>query len=276
MQPPTEQLVDKESKAEANKLETTGNETTMNLNNIVYQNIQSSPYFKSLYEFKTYHEIIDEVYNRVESLGTKVSSNNPYQGTTASSAFCLLYKLWTLRLTVKQINGLLNHPDSPYIRGLGLLYLRYVCKPVKLWDWFEPFLDDREEIVIQNGAPANSRRAEGVGVVIKGPSLAATIAEGDVRQPVMNDHRHVPVALRTGTVDVNQPVGTTAPGVRDIAIDPVETVAAVGIGMPMIVVLTDLVAQVTTGVNGLEIGIPASTTPDGPPHLKEMGQKMHA
>ncbi|RKP38641.1 PRP38 family-domain-containing protein [Dimargaris cristalligena] len=136
MQPPTEQLVDKESKAEANKLETTGNETTMNLNNIVYQNIQSSPYFKSLYEFKTYHEIIDEVYNRDPFL----------KGTTASSAFCLLYKLWTLRLTVKQINGLLNHPDSPYIRGLGLLYLRYVCKPVKLWDWFEPFLDDREEI----------------------------------------------------------------------------------------------------------------------------------
>ncbi|KAK9694694.1 PRP38 pre-mRNA processing factor 38 domain-containing protein B [Basidiobolus ranarum] len=53
----------------SNKLETWGNETTMNLNNIVFQNVQASPYFKSLYELKTYHEVIDEVYNQVDNLG---------------------------------------------------------------------------------------------------------------------------------------------------------------------------------------------------------------
>jgi pre-mRNA-splicing factor 38B len=31
-----------------NKLETWGNETTMNLNNLVYSNILTSPYFKAL------------------------------------------------------------------------------------------------------------------------------------------------------------------------------------------------------------------------------------
>lgn len=40
-------------------------------------------------------------------------------GGIVSTAFCLLYKLYTLRLTRKQVNGLLQHTDSPYIRALG-------------------------------------------------------------------------------------------------------------------------------------------------------------
>lgn len=40
-------------------------------------------------------------------------------GGIVSTAFCLLYKLYTLRLTRKQVNGLLQHSDSPYIRALG-------------------------------------------------------------------------------------------------------------------------------------------------------------
>ncbi|RIB02197.1 PRP38 family-domain-containing protein [Gigaspora rosea] len=130
---------------QSNKLETWGNEATMNLNNILYQNIQASPYFKQLYELKTYHEVIDEIYNHVESL-------EPFlKGTTASTAFCLLYKLWTLRLTVKQVTGLIEHTDSPHIRALGFLYLRYVCKPASLWEWFEGYLEDEEQVQIQGG-----------------------------------------------------------------------------------------------------------------------------
>ncbi|ORX82752.1 PRP38-domain-containing protein [Basidiobolus meristosporus CBS 931.73] len=135
----------------SNKLETWGNETTMNLNNIVFQNVQASPYFKSLYELKTYHEVIDEIYNQVDNL-------EPFlRGTTASTAFCLLFKLWTLRLTVKQVNGVITHKDSPYIRALGFLYLRYVCKPAYLWEWFEPYLEDPEEIQTTRGPrPVNT------------------------------------------------------------------------------------------------------------------------
>ncbi|CAG8799961.1 25936_t:CDS:2, partial [Gigaspora margarita] len=98
-----------------------------------------------LSELKTYHEVIDEIYNHVESL-------EPFlKGTTASTAFCLLYKLWTLRLTVKQVTGLIEHTDSPHIRALGFLYLRYVCKPANLWEWFEGYLEDEEQVQIQGG-----------------------------------------------------------------------------------------------------------------------------
>ncbi|KAJ1968736.1 hypothetical protein IWQ62_001061 [Dispira parvispora] len=127
---------------QSNRLETWGNATTMNLNNLLYQNIQTSAYFKSLYAFKTYHEVMAEAKTKVDNL-------EPFlKGHMASSAFCLLLKFWTLRLTVKQVNGLLKNPDSPYVRALGFLYLRYVCQPSQLWDWYEPFLDDPEEVTL--------------------------------------------------------------------------------------------------------------------------------
>jgi len=47
-------------------------------------------------------------------------------GGIVSSSFCLLYKLFTLKLTRKQLIGLCTHTDSPYIRGIGLMYARSV------------------------------------------------------------------------------------------------------------------------------------------------------
>ncbi|KAI8381042.1 PRP38 family-domain-containing protein [Radiomyces spectabilis] len=129
----------------SNKLETWGNETTMNLNAILYKNILASPYFKSLYEKKTFHEMVDEIYNQVYNL-------SPFlKGTMPSTAFVCLFKMWTLRLTVKQIENMIDHPDSPYIRAIGFLYLRYVCAPAQLWDWFSYYLEDDEELDLSGG-----------------------------------------------------------------------------------------------------------------------------
>lgn len=65
-------------------------------------------------------------------------------GGIVSSAYCLLYKLYTLKLTRKQLMGLITHKDSPYIRGLGFMYIRYCQDPKDMWDWYEPYLDDEE------------------------------------------------------------------------------------------------------------------------------------
>ena len=49
-----------------NALTIWGNEKTMNLNTLLLTNIQSSPYFKvNLFDLKTYHEVIDEIYYKV-------------------------------------------------------------------------------------------------------------------------------------------------------------------------------------------------------------------
>ncbi|KAI8614145.1 PRP38 family-domain-containing protein, partial [Chytriomyces sp. MP71] len=90
---------------------------------------------------KTYHEVIAEIYEHEPFL----------KGTHASTAFCLLYKLWTLKLTIKQIEGLIDNPDSPHIRAIGFLYLRYVCDPADLWSWFGDYLEDDEEVRVEGG-----------------------------------------------------------------------------------------------------------------------------
>ncbi|XP_020572314.1 pre-mRNA splicing factor SR-like 1 isoform X2 [Phalaenopsis equestris] len=79
-----------------------------------------------------------------------------------SSAFCLLYKFFTMKLTVKQMHGLLKHPDSPYIRAIGFLYLRYVADPKTLWGWCDPYIKDEEEF-----SPGSNGRMTTMGVYVR-------------------------------------------------------------------------------------------------------------
>lgn len=46
---------------------------------------------------------------------------------------------------------MLNHVDSPFIRCVGFLYLRYAADPATLWSWFEPYLYDEEPVQIRQG-----------------------------------------------------------------------------------------------------------------------------
>lgn len=72
-------------------------------------------------------------------------------GGIVSTCYCLLYKLYTLRLTRKQVNGLMAHADSPFIRALGFMYVRYTQPPSDLFDWYEEYLQDEEEIDVKAG-----------------------------------------------------------------------------------------------------------------------------
>lgn len=51
-----------------NVLPNWGNERTMNMNNMVLTNVLQSPYFKNqLFQLKTYHEVVDEIYYKVRN-----------------------------------------------------------------------------------------------------------------------------------------------------------------------------------------------------------------
>jgi len=143
------------------KLQFYGNEKTMNLNPLILANVQGSPYFKNeLFEMRTFHEVVDEIYYKVDHLEPWAAGSRKTAGRSStgmcggvrgvsaggvvSSAFCLLYKLYTLKLTKKQVLCLINHCDSPYIRGLGFMYLRFTLPPTMMYDWFEAYLDDEE------------------------------------------------------------------------------------------------------------------------------------
>merc|ERR1719473_192225 len=63
--------------------------------------------------------------------------------------FVLLFKLFTMRPSAQQIQMLLQHQDSPYIRALGFVFLRYVCPPKTIWAWYEPYINDEEELYLR-------------------------------------------------------------------------------------------------------------------------------
>lgn len=43
---------------------------------------------------------------------------------------------------------MLDHHDSPFIRCVGFLYLRYATDPARLYNWFEPYLYDEEPVQV--------------------------------------------------------------------------------------------------------------------------------
>lgn len=104
------------------EIQTCGKSIDSLLEKVLCMNILSSDYFKELYRLKTYHEVIDEIYNQVDHVEPWMTGN--CRGP--STAFCLLYKFFTMKLTVKQMHGLLKHPDSPYIRAVSRAF-SYLC-----------------------------------------------------------------------------------------------------------------------------------------------------
>lgn len=59
-------------KKQNNVLPLWGNEKTMNLNSMILTNVLSSPYFKNeLFQLKTYHEVVDEIYYKVRMEETR-------------------------------------------------------------------------------------------------------------------------------------------------------------------------------------------------------------
>lgn len=131
------------------EIQTCGKPIDSLLEKVLCMNILSSDYFKELYRLKTYHEVIDEIYNQVDHVEPWMTGN--CRGP--STAFCLLYKFFTMKLTVKQMHGLLKHPDSPYIRavrgmcltmytgilsGVKLFFVGYdvfVLESFVVWEW---------------------------------------------------------------------------------------------------------------------------------------------
>lgn len=57
-------------------------------------------------------------------------------------------------MTAHQMELTLKHVDSPYIRGIGFLYLRYTGPPDEIWKWIQPYIHDEDGIKVeQSGRP---------------------------------------------------------------------------------------------------------------------------
>ncbi|KAJ4459990.1 putative pre-mRNA splicing factor PRP38 family protein [Paratrimastix pyriformis] len=112
-------------------------------------NIRALYYFQDLQPLTTVPDFIDEIVREVRHLEAWV----PGADKNPSVSFCILLKLLTLKLSVKQVRMLLDHKNA-YVRGIGFLYLRYACPYRRLWEFFEPYLDEDVEFnPTVNGPP---------------------------------------------------------------------------------------------------------------------------
>lgn len=124
-------------------MEQHGNRSTYNIETVLRKNIVDSEYWRNTCaKLQTWEEVVDQIFYDVIHVEPWMSGN----ARGASSAFGLLYRLCQLQPSEEQVDALLTHEDSPYIRAIGFLYLRYVGDPKQLWTWLRPHVQDSEEI----------------------------------------------------------------------------------------------------------------------------------
>ncbi|KAL0021675.1 hypothetical protein WJX77_010314 [Trebouxia sp. C0004] len=124
-------------------MEQHGNRSTYNIETVLRKNIVDSEYWRNTCaKLQTWEEVVDQIFYDVIHVEPWMSGN----ARGASSAFGLLYRLFQLQPSEQQVDALLTHEDSPYIRAIGFLYLRYVGDPKQLWAWLRPYVQDSEEI----------------------------------------------------------------------------------------------------------------------------------
>lgn len=122
-----------------------GPDDSFHFNPLLLKNTIHSPYFqKSCRELNDWNAVIDQIYYEVTHVQPFSSADK-----LPSTAFCLLLRMLTLRMTDHQLELTLKHPDSPYIRAIGFLYLRYAGPPDQILHWIEPYFFDHETIKVE-------------------------------------------------------------------------------------------------------------------------------
>jgi len=130
-----------------------GPDDSFHFNPVLLEKIIKSHYFqKCCRDIIDWNKLVDEIYYNVQDLEPWAVGGQP------SNAFCLLLRLLTLRCSEKQMKLLLDHVDSPYIRGIGFLYLRYAGDPKSMWGWIQPYLYDNESITV--AATSSKKKAQ--------------------------------------------------------------------------------------------------------------------
>lgn len=132
-------------------------QTSQNLNPLIYSNITSCQYFKELLSNK---HIFGEVCLEISENANSLEPWTHGQIGVPSTVFCCLYRLMLMKLNTLQLKFLLNcgeltqemmtpmtyfllglgtiRPQSSiFLKATGYLYLRYLANPIDLLSWFE-------------------------------------------------------------------------------------------------------------------------------------------
>jgi len=119
---------------------------TFNCSPILKDQILGSSYFKSMLQLTTIEEIIEEIKNYADTLDVYNSGSS----TSPSNFVCQVYRIFTLPEAedLSQLQVLLDSTITT-VRCVGLIYLRFVVPPAKLFEKLEEYLFDEMELKYQ-------------------------------------------------------------------------------------------------------------------------------
>jgi len=124
------------------------NTKTFGFSPLMQTHITESTYYQSTLSLESVDQIIDEAKEYAKC-------TEPYMqdSTSMPSPFiCLVYRLFTLGLDGHQMFQLLDSIESPYIRCLGFVHLRFGLHTDRLWGWLGEYVLDDEEFQTTHGS----------------------------------------------------------------------------------------------------------------------------
>jgi len=122
---------------------------TFKSSTLLKDQILGSSYFKSLLEVSDLPPLTDEIARYADTLDVYNSGNNVHP----SCFICQVYRLFTLPQSedLEDLLAILDGHPSAKVRCAGVLYVRFVVPPHKLWEKLEENLFDEQELKYLDG-----------------------------------------------------------------------------------------------------------------------------
>lgn len=117
------------------------NPKTFGLPPLLQSHIIESQHFKSLMSLDAFEKVVEEIWQFSDSVEPYMQNS----ATIPSALFCCLYRLLSLGLDGRQLRRLIDSVESPFIRCVGFLFVRFGLDPSQLWPWLGEYVLDEEE-----------------------------------------------------------------------------------------------------------------------------------
>eukprot|EP00928_Gymnodinium_smaydae_P026576 TRINITY_DN20825_c0_g1_i1.p1 TRINITY_DN20825_c0_g1~~TRINITY_DN20825_c0_g1_i1.p1 ORF type:complete len:556 (+),score=151.73 TRINITY_DN20825_c0_g1_i1:78-1745(+) len=120
------------------------------LSPIIVQHISGSAHYKELLTFESLNQVVNEMYQYADGIEPYAQNSN----TTPSALFCCLYRIFAMGIDARQLMSLMDDLNNPYVRCLGILFVRFGLAPDQLWPWLSDYTLDDAELVASKRADA--------------------------------------------------------------------------------------------------------------------------
>lgn len=117
------------------------NPKTYGLPPLLQSHITESQHYKSLLTVDVFEQLVEEICRFADGVEPYLTNST----TLPSAAFCCLYRLLTMGLQSRQLKLLIDSSESPFVRCVGFLFVRFGLDPSQLWTWLGEYVLDDEE-----------------------------------------------------------------------------------------------------------------------------------